>query len=143
MSCCIFPAHKYYVSASLRWIRCARTLGLLRLVAGDRADDGVLLAGDAVGGALDVALGLRGVVLGLALGVLLLPGLLPRGRTGEVADLQAGEWGCGCGCGVLTVSLMVPLTEWNWPVVLLWTSGDESGPWEEGEHVLGFLGSHV
>jgi hypothetical protein len=46
--------------------------GLLCLVAGDRADNSILLALDAVGGALDVALCTGSVVFGLAGGVLLL-----------------------------------------------------------------------
>ena len=46
----------------------------------------IYLATDAVDGAFDVTLGLCGVVLGLALGVLLLARLLPCLSTGEVAD---------------------------------------------------------
>ena len=61
-------------------------MSLLLAVASDGANGRVLAAADAVLGALDVALRLRGVVLGLALGVLLLPGLLPGGRAGQVAD---------------------------------------------------------
>ena len=55
-------------------------------VASKGADDSVLLAGEAVGGALDVVLGLGGVVLGLTLGVLLLAGLGPGLGAGEVTD---------------------------------------------------------
>ena len=55
-------------------------------VAGQRADDGILLARDAVRRALDVRLGLGGFVLRLARSVLLLPGLGPRGSAGNVAD---------------------------------------------------------
>ena len=66
----------------------ARTGSLLRAVARHRADDGVLLADDAVLRALGVALRARGVVLGLALRVLLLPGLLPRRRARGVANLR-------------------------------------------------------
>jgi hypothetical protein len=64
------------------------TRGLLLAVTSDGADDRVDLASNAVGSALDVALGLRGVVLSLAGGVLLLAGLLPRRGAGNVADLQ-------------------------------------------------------
>ena len=62
------------------------TSRLLLAVASHGADDGVLLAAETVHGALGVALSLGGVVLGLALGVLLLAGLLPRRGAGEVAD---------------------------------------------------------
>ena len=62
------------------------TSSLLLLVALDSADDVVNLPSDAIRGPLCVALGLRGLVLGLALGVLLLARLLPGLSTGEVAD---------------------------------------------------------
>jgi hypothetical protein len=45
---------------------------LLGLVAGDGSDDAVLLALYAIGGALDVALGLRSLVFGFTGSVLLL-----------------------------------------------------------------------
>lgn len=61
-------------------------LHLLGLVAGDRANDVVDLARDLVLGALGVALGLGGLDLSLALGVLLLASLLPLGGAGGVAD---------------------------------------------------------
>jgi hypothetical protein len=48
------------------------TFSLLRLVSCDRADNGVLLACDAVGDTLSVSLRLSGFVLSLAGGVLLL-----------------------------------------------------------------------
>ena len=48
------------------------SLRLLGAVAGDGADDVVLLAGDAVGGALGVAFGAGGVVLALTCGALAL-----------------------------------------------------------------------
>jgi hypothetical protein len=47
-------------------------LRLLGLVAGQRADDAVLLPLDAIGGALNVALGLSGLVLCFTSSVLLL-----------------------------------------------------------------------
>ena len=55
-------------------------------VAGNGADDGVLLATKAVGSALDVGLGLGGLVFDLALGVLLLARLRPGGRTSDITD---------------------------------------------------------
>jgi hypothetical protein len=65
--------------------------GLLLAVAGDGADDSVLLADDTVGGALDVALGLCGVVLGLARGVFLPAGVGPAGCASGIADLEGEE----------------------------------------------------
>lgn len=59
---------------------------LLLLVASDGANDVVDLTRDLVLGALGVTLSLGGLVLGLALGVLLLTGLLPFGGAGDVAD---------------------------------------------------------
>ena len=52
----------------------------------DGAHDGILLTAETVHGALGVALGLGGLVLGLALGVLLLARLLPGLEAGDVAD---------------------------------------------------------
>lgn len=66
--------------------RKGRTRNLLAAVASNGTDDGILLAADAVDGALSVALGLGGVIFGLALDVLLLAGLLPARGTGKVAD---------------------------------------------------------
>lgn len=66
--------------------RVGRTGHLLLAVASDCTNDGVDLAADAVGGALDVLLCLSGVVLCLALGMLVLAGLGPGGGAGEVAD---------------------------------------------------------
>ncbi len=63
-----------------------RTMNFLRAVAGDGTDNGVLLAADAVDSAVCVALDLDGLVLGLALDVLLLSGVGPRRRAGQVAD---------------------------------------------------------
>jgi len=60
--------------------------GLLLPISGNRADDGILLARDAVRRALDVRLGLSGLVLGLAGSMLLLPGSGPRGGAGNVAN---------------------------------------------------------
>jgi hypothetical protein len=57
-------------------------------VTSDRADDGVLLAAEAVHGALSIALGARSIVLCLASRVLLRAGLLPRLEAGDIADLQ-------------------------------------------------------
>ena len=62
------------------------TSRLLLAVASHGTDDGVLLAAETVHGALGVALGLGGLILGLALGVLLLAGLGPGGGAGEVTD---------------------------------------------------------
>lgn len=62
------------------------TRDLLLAVAHDGADDGVLLAGEAVHGALGVAFGLGGLVLGLALGVLLLARLGPGLGARQVAN---------------------------------------------------------
>jgi hypothetical protein len=62
--------------------------GLLLAVAGDGTDDRVLLADNAVGGALDVALGLCGADLSLACGVLLLARVGPGGGASDVADLE-------------------------------------------------------
>ena len=59
-----------------------RTSSLLLTVPSNSSEHGVLAPANAVLDALDIALGLRGVVLGLALGVLLFPGLLPGGRAG-------------------------------------------------------------
>jgi len=67
-------------------LRRPHTFGLLRGITSDSTDDGVLLASDAVGGALDVALSLSSLVLGLALGVLLLSGALPFSRADDIAD---------------------------------------------------------
>lgn len=53
------------------------TSSFLRTIASDSTDDGILLASDAVGGALNIALGLGSLVLSLARGVLLLAGLGP------------------------------------------------------------------
>jgi hypothetical protein len=62
------------------------TLGLLRLVSCDGANDGVLLSCNAVGGTLYISLGLSGFVLRLPGGVFLLSRLLPGSGTGDVAD---------------------------------------------------------
>ena len=64
---------------------------LLLTITSHSTDDRVLFAADAVHSALDVALGLGGLVFGLALGVLLLSGLLPRLGAGEVADRLDGR----------------------------------------------------
>jgi hypothetical protein len=66
---------------------------LLLAVAGDGADDSVLLADETVGGALGVTLGLCGADLSLAGGVLLLAGVGPGGGAGDVADLEGKEGG--------------------------------------------------
>lgn len=63
------------------------TRGLLRLVTSDGTDDRVLLALDALLGALDVLLALGGLDLGLAGGVLLAAGVGPGGCASEVSDL--------------------------------------------------------
>ena len=62
------------------------TSRLLLAVTSHGTDDGILLAAETVHGALGVALGLGGVVLGLTLSVLLLAGLSPGLGAGEVAD---------------------------------------------------------
>ena len=56
------------------------------LVTSDSTDDRILLALDTLLGALDVLLALGGLDLGLALGMLLLAGLLPLGGAGDVAN---------------------------------------------------------
>jgi len=61
-------------------------LGLLGLIAGDRANDSVFLSAKAIHGSLYVSLGLGSLALRLALGVLLFPRLLPGGGTGQTAD---------------------------------------------------------
>ena len=68
-----FPIHRLcqLSTSTVRSERCL-TCELLLTVAGNGADDGVLLATKAVGSALDVGLGLGGLVFDLALGVLLL-----------------------------------------------------------------------
>lgn len=58
----------------------------LRLVAFGRSHELVDLAADSIFGALDVPLSLGGLVLGLAAGLLLLAGTLPRLSTGEIAN---------------------------------------------------------
>ena len=67
------------------------TRRLLRTVARERADDGVLLTAKAVDGALGIALGLGRLVLGLSLSVLLLATRLPVSRAGEVANLEGAR----------------------------------------------------
>jgi len=62
------------------------TRSLLRAIAGDSTDNGVLLAAYAVCGALGVSLGLSRLVFGFTGGVLFLARLLPRSGTGDVAD---------------------------------------------------------
>jgi hypothetical protein len=62
------------------------TRSLLLAVASDSADNGVLLSTEAVGGAFSVTLGLGGLVLGLALGVLFTAGLGPRLKASGIAD---------------------------------------------------------
>jgi len=58
----------------------------LRSIAGNSTNDGVLLAGHTIDGALSVSFGLSSVVLCLAGSVLLLSGLLPRSGAGQVSD---------------------------------------------------------
>ena len=62
------------------------TFDFLLPVPGDCADDGVLLPCQAIEGPFGVTLSLSGVVFGLASGVLLLAGLLPRRQASHVAD---------------------------------------------------------
>ena len=63
------------------------TRRLLLTVTSDGADNGILLPGNAVGGAVDVILGLRGGLLSFASSVLLLAGLSPRLAAGHLANL--------------------------------------------------------
>ena len=85
MQCIFIPSapHAQHASTTRQH---KRTSSLLLAIASNSPEHGVLAPANAVLDALDVALGLRGVVLGLALGVLLLPGLLPGGRAGQVAN---------------------------------------------------------
>ena len=59
---------------------------MLGLIASDRANDSVFLSTKAIHRSLYISLGLGSGVLGLALGVLLFPRLLPGGGTGQIAD---------------------------------------------------------
>jgi len=70
------------------------TLGLLCLVAGDSADNSVLLALEAVTCALDVRLRFGSLNLSLACSVLLATRVDPRGSASQVADgLDGGALG--------------------------------------------------
>jgi hypothetical protein len=71
---------------SSHWIYAEPTRCLLLLVASYSAYNGVVFASDAIRSTLNVLFGLRGLVLGLALGVLFLAGLLPRLETSHVTD---------------------------------------------------------
>jgi hypothetical protein len=62
------------------------TADLLLAIAGDGAEDGVLLSDDAVCSSVDVVLCASGVVLGLAAGMLFAAGLLPGGSPSEVTN---------------------------------------------------------
>ena len=62
------------------------TLGLLGLIANNRANDSVFLSAKAIHESLYVSLGLGSSALRLALGVLLFPRVLPGGGTGQIAD---------------------------------------------------------
>jgi hypothetical protein len=64
------------------------TRNLLLAITGDGADNGVLLAGHPIHGALDVTLGLCGLVLSLALSMLLTSRSLPGLKAGGIADLE-------------------------------------------------------
>ena len=101
-----FEPTQVHDASAREWL----TRDLLFAVARDGADDSVLLAADAVRGALDVALGLGGLVLGLALGVLLLARLGPGFGAGQVADgldggaLEGVELASGLAVQTLDVS---------------------------------------
>ena len=58
---------------------------MLFLVTRDGTNDGILLSAQAIYRALCIPLSLSCLVLGLALGVLLFPSLLPGGGTGQIA----------------------------------------------------------
>ena len=62
------------------------TLSLLGLVTDDSANNGIFLAFQTISSAVDVLLRLGSIVFGLSACVLFLPGLLPGGSTGEIAD---------------------------------------------------------
>ena len=87
---------------------------LLTAIAGHRANDGVLLSGDAVAGALCPALGARGVVLAAALVALSLAGAGGTAEAEGIAYLRKGsetlaadvEW------NERTVSLTPPFFSW-------------------------------
>lgn len=64
------------------------TGSLLLLVTGDGANNGILLAAEAIGGAFNVALSLSSLILALAGGMLFLARLLPRCSAGQVTDLH-------------------------------------------------------
>lgn len=97
-SCCASPLSRRTlptsaaISALFNTIRKAElTSSLLGLVTRHCANHRVLLADDAVLGALGIALSARGLVLGLALCVLLLAGLLPGSGTRKIANLSSGN----------------------------------------------------
>ena len=64
------------------------TRSLLGGVAGYGAGNAILITGNTVLCALNIAFSLSGLVFSLALRMLLLSGSLPRLRTGQVADLM-------------------------------------------------------
>ena len=102
-----------------------RTRMLLAAVAGDSADDGVLLSGYAVGCAFGPTLGAGGVVFALALSVLHASAVSGAAETEHVADLRVALAEIRQACrlkGRRTVSFIEPFFSWNWPEVL---DGDE------------------
>jgi hypothetical protein len=64
------------------------TSNLLGFVAFNGAHNRILEAPNAIRQTLSVPLHLGGIVLRLSKSMLLLPGLLPRRRTGHIADLR-------------------------------------------------------
>ena len=68
--------------------RLVLTGNLLSFVAFNGAHNRILVAPNAILQTLSVPLRLGGIVLRLAASMLLLPGLLPRCRTGYIADLK-------------------------------------------------------
>lgn len=105
------------------------TLNLLRFVTFQSAKHSVLFAGDAVPDTFNKTFGASSIIFGFSSSVLCLTVSLPVFLTGGVANLAAPALrnvsvGFMTICGGLTVSLMFPFTEWNWPVPL-------SGPLSE------------
>ena len=80
------PSRSQRLLHSTQRARMMLTCSLLLAVARDGTDDGILLAAETVHGALGVSLGLGGVVLCLALGVLVPARGGPGLGAGEVAD---------------------------------------------------------
>ena len=91
--CCLSRQPDQSSTSALRYGR-RLTFHLLLAVAGEGADDGILLPSDAVSCTLSEGLSRGSLVLGLTLGVLLLARLGPGAGVGEVADglHDSREW---------------------------------------------------